>query len=800
MLSDPLLPRYIPHGHCYLWQTPLVGLHVISDLLIAVSYFSIPLALLYGIYKNKQDFPISLTLLFGSFIFLCGSGHLIDIVTLWFPIYWVSGLLKAATALVSCYTAMELVILLPQFLALRNAKELEAAAQKELEESRQVFTDAFHDAPIGVALVSLDGKFLTVNKRMSYITGYPEAELCSIDFQSITHPDDLQADFDLVAQLMQDTQRFCQHEKRYFHKSGHIVYVRVSASLLKDADNTPQFFIAHIEDVSEQHKINAALKAAQEAAEVASKSKSDFLAMMSHEIRTPMNAMLGMAELLQDTALNNQQKEFVNIVRSSGKTLLTVINDILDFSKVESNSLVLERGYLDLHECIEDVLMLFSNQAEEKSLVLSSLVEPATIPVAFTGDPVRLRQILSNLVSNSIKFTDKGEVSIHAVVSLLETNAASEVNRPCYQIQFSVKDTGIGIPQHKIDKLFKPFSQADSSVTRKYGGTGLGLAICKRLVEMMGGKLWVESVPSRGSTFHFFVQLETYDNARKPVLGQQDVGLAQKHLLIVTSNQTNLAHLSLQAESWGLKVSTATSAETALAQLASSQQFDVVAIQKPLVGAGLIELAQQVRALRAYQTVPLIIIKSRKCAHITHLDSLNQNVAILSKPVRRSQFYNALVQMLVDNNPVAKDATPSEQAVTEAAVSQQKPLRILLAEDIALNQKVALHMLSSYGYRADIANNGKEAVEALQRHAYDLVLMDVQMPEMDGLEATRAIRAGSHITQPHIVAMTAHAMQGDREECLSAGMDGYIRKPINKRELLEALQQCPPLEEALTTL
>ncbi|EDX86183.1 PAS fold family [Synechococcus sp. PCC 7335] len=764
-----------------------------------MAYFSIPLTLIYFIRQRQQDFPTSLTLLFGSFIFLCGFGHLIDIATLWFPIYWISGIVKALTALVSCYTAMELVVLLPQFLALRESQKKEAAAQKALEKSRQVFRDAFHDAPIGVALVSLVGKFLKVNKSTAQITGYSEEELCAVDFQSITHPDDLQEDLDLVDQLMQGSRRLYQLEKRYFHKSGHIVYVRISVSLLRDANGDPQFFVAHIEDVSEQHRVNAALKAAQQEAEVASKSKSSFLAMMSHEIRTPMNALLGMAELLESTALTVQQKEFVSIIRSSGKTLLTIINDILDFSKVESGNLVLEEGYLDLYECIEDVLILFSNQADEKSLMLSSLVEPATMPTVFTGDPVRMRQILSNLISNSIKFTKKGEISIHVTISPIEAEALSE-KRSYYQLQFAVKDTGIGIPKHKLDKLFKPFSQVDSSVTRKHGGTGLGLSICKRLVELMGGQMWVESELGCSSTFHFSIQLPAYENAcQTPNL--QAHGLSQKNLLIITSNQTNLAHLALQAESWGLNVSQAASPEAALVELRAKPRFDIVAIQKPLHGLGLMEMALRIRELPGYQIVPLIVMKSRKHTHTTPVDSLKGNVAVLRKPVRRSQFYNALVRLLVDKKPFATDSTTlPEQPKTESTISIQNPLRILLAEDIALNQKVALYMITSFGYQADVANNGKEAVEALQSHAYDLVLMDVQMPEMDGLEATRIIRANSNIVQPHIVAMTAHALQGDREECLSAGMNGYIRKPITKDELLKTLQQCPQLDKTLETL
>ncbi len=845
--------QYVPHGHCYLWQTPLVALHTASNLLIALAYFSIPATLLYFVRRRKHLFPVRLILLFGSFILLCGCGHVLDVVTLWYPIYWVSGAVKAITALVSGYTAVELTVLLPQFLALYNAdsinQRLEAEVhakeltQRELEENQKIFRSAFYDIPIGMALVSLDGFFKEANEAILNILGYSKEELLALDFLSITHPDDLKADLELVNDLIADSRRYYRIEKRYFHKLGHIVPIKLSVSLLRDSENNPMLFIAHINDISEQKRVNASLKAASEAAEAASRAKSEFLAMMSHEIRTPMNAMMGMTELIGETELDNQQQDFIEVIRNSGKTLLTVINDILDFSKIESNNLELEEGHLDLYECVEDVLTLFTHQTEAKGLALNFVIEPAHTSPVFKGDSVRLRQILSNLISNSIKFTDEGEISVRVNISeatsddmkrgeaasgqvesirtesayiesirtestRTESVAGDDAESPIfYLVRFSIEDTGIGIGADKLSKLFQPFSQVDSSITRKYGGTGLGLSISKRLVEMMGGRLWAESELNQGSTFHFSVLLASSGELSCGLRTASEIDLSGKRLLVVAANSNSRKNLSLQAESWNLEVSSAKSAAIALtmlegSQLESNQRVDAIAIDGTLLDMDSIELALRIRNLPAYQEIPLVLLQGQKNIGDKPLNELNVRTKLLRKPVRRSPFYNALVQLLLNKNSAivsaienARHSTAAQPLPAIETANGRKPLRILLTEDIALNQKVALHMLAAYDCEADVANNGLEAVEALNRQTYDLVFMDVQMPCMDGLEATRRIRQNPYIHQPYIVAMTAHAMQGDREECLSAGMDNYIRKPIGKRDLFNVLQKCSQLIE-----
>lgn len=742
-------------------------------------------------------------MLFGLFILLCGAGHLLEVVTLWYPIYWISGLVKAGTALVSCYTAMELFILLPRFLLLKSPEELKKVnqeleatlaermlAEKELEESQRTFRGAFDDAPIGMALVSLEGTFLKVNKAIVRMLGYSSGELLSTNFQSITHPDDLQADVALIQELMSDRRRFYQFEKRFYHKLGHVVPVELSVALLKDSKNDPVHFVAHIQDVSQQTQANASLKAATQSAKKANRAKSEFLATMSHEIRTPMNAMIGMAELLEETKLDRQQREYARIIHASGSTLLTVVNDILDFSKIESNKVELEMTRLDLYECVEDVVSLFSNQAEEKNLLLTSIIEPANIPDFFRGDATRLRQILSNLVSNSIKFTEKGEISIYVKVEAIRSEPLTE--DPCkgsYRVHFSIKDTGVGIAEDKIPRLFRPFSQVDASITRRYGGTGLGLAISRKLVEMMDGSLSVESKVGEGSTFSFFIDLRAYDSANQTEPVDTQFALQQKRLLIVDSNELTGRYLRLQAESWNMTAEVVESAESALVSLFRNDLFDAIAIDETIADMESIQLPSQIRNFPNYQSIPIILLQTRKKSSAKRLNGLGNKARILQKPVRRSHFYNTLVELLLGEASIA-DQDVSPEAV-EVITSKDKPLRILLTEDIPLNQKVAIQMLALYGYQADIANNGKEAVEAVKRQPYDLVFMDVQMPEIDGLEATRQIRAERDIAQPHIIAMTAHAMQGDREECISVGMNDYISKPIRKRDLVRALQQCP---------
>jgi signal transduction histidine kinase/HPt (histidine-containing phosphotransfer) domain-containing protein len=527
---------------------------------------------------------------------------------------------------------------------------------------------------------------------------------------------------------------------------------------------------------------NRELMKARTAAEAAVRAKGDFLAAMSHEIRTPMNGVIAMVSLLLETPLNTEQRSYLDTIHMSSESLLNIINDILDFSKIESGKMELDLREFDLRACVEETLDLLSAKAKEKNLDLVYQMDDG-IPTIIKGDSLRLRQVLANLFSNAIKFTADGDVSVG--VRMLSAPPVTETGSYPLNLHFSVHDTGIGITPDKLSRLFKAFVQADVSTARNYGGTGLGLAISKKLVEMMGGKMWAESVPGKGSTFHFTVNFQAEPQPAREIRHPK---LADLRVLVVDDNAASRRTLAEQAAKWGMVPQAVPAPGQAIELIRAGAQFDLAILDLQLPGMDGIALAAEIRKLPGGAMLPVVLLMPLGVRADAPTDARLAFAHCVAKPVKPAQLSAALELALFAPK---KNVAPIAPAAPSQLLSERLPLRILLVDDNEINQKVAARILHQIGYQPDLAENGRKALEALDGKIYDLVFMDLMMPEMDGLEATRNLRERQKNSAAHpnyagriiVIAMTAHAMQSDRDKCIAAGMDDYLSKPIRPGDI-----------------
>lgn len=666
-------------------------------------------------------------------------------------------------------------------------------AERRLREAHQKLRSHVENSPVGVIEWDREMRILQWSKGAEHIFGWRAEEVLGRKIGEevpLIHPDDAGPTGDVVSSLLTGRERRVIFENRNRTKDGSVIHCEWYNSALLDEAGELVSVMSLALDTTGRKRAEEELRRAARAAEEASRAKSEFLANMSHEIRTPMNGIIGMTELLMQTELSKEQREYAGTIRASGEALLAVLNDILDFSKIEAGRLHLESLDFDLRSMVEDVTQLFAARAHDKRLELAGFVEPE-LPSRVRGDPFRIRQVLSNLVGNAIKFTEEGEVFLRAGLSERDGDAPV--------VRFEVRDTGIGISPEARSRLFESFSQADASTTRRYGGTGLGLAISRRLVEMMGGEIGVESEVGRGSTFWFTVPLPEArgeGGAERPAAEGGDRDLRGVRLLVVDDNATNRMILERQSASWGMICASAAGAAEALEKLREAhgrgEPFELAVLDMQMPQTDGLGLARAIKSDPDLAATRLVLLTSLGQRPATELSALGIE-ACLTKPVRQSRLYNVLAAVI-------DGAEPRE----ERAEAGRKPSaggrgRILIVEDNPVNQRVALRMLQRLGYAADVAEDGVEALEALSGGApYAAVLMDCQMPRMDGYEATREIRKreeGSGRRIP-IIAMTAHALAGEREKCLAAGMDDYIAKPVKPGELGALLARWVPGEEA----